>query len=187
MGKGGGGGMSDRQLRMQLEQQRDLFTQGQEEGARRYDQDFGEGLRRYDQGFGEDTRRYDQGFGEDVRRFGLEQGRRQESLQRGLEQGQGLENLYSGALPELQGMEESIISQSTPGQEQARQATIAALARSGVRGPQAALEVSRQSGMMSNQMQDQLNAMKFQEAMDRRGNLGRFRSQRSLQGLGGQG
>tara|TARA_R110002012_G_scaffold309907_1_gene517269 strand:- start:11119 stop:11652 length:534 start_codon:yes stop_codon:yes gene_type:complete len=177
MGGGGGRqGATDEQIQMRIDHERDMFDRGQAEGSRRYDQDFAEGARRFGLQMGEDTRR-----------FGLGQQRQEESIARGLESGNQMESLYGGSLPELQGMEEAIIAQSTPGQEQARQATIASLAKQGVRGPQAALETSRQAGMMGQQMQNQLAQLRFQEAMDRRGRLGSFRGARSLQGLGGQG
>ena len=177
MGGGGGRqGATDEQIQMRIDHERGLFREGQAEGSRRYDQDFAEGERRFGLQMGEDTRR-----------FGLGQQRQEESIARGLDAGNQMESLYGGALPELQGMEEAIIAQSTPGQEQARQATIASLAKQGVRGPQAALETSRQAGMMGQQMQNQLAQLRFQEGMDRRGRLGSFRGARSLQGLGGQG
>ena len=188
MGGGGGRqGATDEQIQMRIDHERGLFREGQAEGSRRYDQDFAEGERRFGLQMGEDTRRYDQNFGEGASRFGLGQQRQEESIARGLDAGNQMESLYGGALPELQGMEEAIIAQSTPGQEQARQATIASLAKQGVRGPQAALETSRQAGMMGQQMQNQLAQLRFQEGMDRRGRLGSFRGARSLQGLGGQG
>ncbi len=158
MGKGSSGGLSDRQLRANLEQQKELFDLSQAESARRFDQDFAEGRRRFDN-----------------------------SIQRGLEQGINFENLYSKPIPELAQLRESIVRGSTPGQERAEQATRTALAQAGVRGPVAALEQSRQSGLLTQEMQRQLDNLAFQEAMDRRTNLGQIRGRRTLQGLGGQG
>ena len=179
-----------------MQHERAMFDERMGEEGRRYDQGFaqdrerfertfGEDTRRYDEGVGEDTRRYDEGVGEDLRRFELSQDAFDTSQARGEEALGQYDQLFNTPLAELGQYEQAIIDQSTPGQEQARQATISALARQGVRGPQAALETSRQAGMMSQGMQNQLAGRRFQEALDRRGSRGKMRGEMALQGLGG--
>jgi hypothetical protein len=139
----------------------------------------------FDKKMGEETRRYDQGFGEDKRRYENTQDAFSASQARGDEAMGQYDQLFNTPLAELGQYEQSIIDQSTPGQENARQATIAALAKQGIRGPQAALETSRQAGMMGQDMQNQLAGTKFKEAMDRRAAKGKMKGEVSLQGLGG--
>ena len=182
-GKGGGGGISDKQIEKQLASTEGLAERAIAEGARRYDQDFSESTRR----FGEDTRRYDQGFGEDVRRYDAGQTRLDDSIGRGIEAGNQMSSLLSSPAESLGAYEQAIIDQATPGQERAANATRSALARQGVRGPQAALEEARQSGMMQQGLQNRLAGTRFEEEMNRRSQLGQYLGNRSLQGLGGRG
>ena len=165
--------------------ERSLFDDKMDEEKRRSDRDFGESARQFDKIFGEGVRREDRGFEEQQRQSKLGEEIFGASQARGEEASGQYDQLFNTPLAELGQYEQAIIDQSTPGQEQARQATIAALARQGVRGPQAALETSRQAGMMGQGMQNQLAGIKFKEAMDRRASKGKLKGEMSLQGLGG--
>ena len=182
-GGGNSGGVSDAQVKMRMAHEKEMGREALGEGARRYDQDFAESTRR----FGEDTRRYDQGFGEDVRRYDAGQTRLDESIGRGVEAGNQMSSLLSSPAESLGAYEQAIIDQATPGQERAANATRSALARQGVRGPQAALEEARQSGMMQQGLQNRLAGTRFEEEMNRRSQLGQYLGNKSLQGLGGRG
>ena len=164
-GKGGGGGVSDKQIERQLTSTEGLAARALAEGARRYDQD----------------------FGESTRRFNISEGRLDESIGRGVEAGNQLSSLLSSPAESLGAYEQAIIDQATPGQQRAANATRSALARQGVRGPQAALEEARQSGMMQQGLQNRLAGTSFEEEMNRRNQLGQYLGNRSLQGLGGRG
>tara|TARA_R110000824_G_scaffold14456_2_gene61485 strand:- start:4743 stop:5426 length:684 start_codon:yes stop_codon:yes gene_type:complete len=163
----------ERISREQLSQERDLFGRNldfQREQA-------GEGRRRYDQEFGEGTRRYTQGLS-------------REDAQR--EAGRGVSDatfseymdLYSRPSESITQMQDLVNRQGTQAQQLADQATSTALAQGGVRGPQAALERSRQSGMNTQGMLDQLIQLQASDEERRRDAQGRLLGQRSLAGLG---
>jgi len=137
---------------------------------------------------------YDKQFGENVRRYDLEYGlgEQERDRLRGV-RGSGQElfdtsssqylQAYGAPLEELTELQEAIVRQATPGQERAMQATKTALAQQGVRGPQAALEQSRQAGRLSQNLQDALAQYALQDAQARRKERGRFLGEQALTGL----
>ena len=121
----------------------------------------------------EEKRQYEKSFGEDFRRFELGETSRKKRLGRAQEAMAAGEKEFlsatEGPLPELEKYKQAIFGGATEAQGLADKRVQLALKESGVRGPEAALERSRQSGRMNVNLQRQLSELSYQEAQGRRG------------------
>jgi len=129
--------------------------------------------------FEEDKRRFGLSREEDIRRYGL-------GRQAGIEASQEGEQQFLGGsgtpLPELAQLQSQILQGATPAQGMADRRTALALRESGVRGPEAGLERSRQSGMMNQELQEMLARYSLGEAGQRRDKRLDYFGQKALRG-----
>ena len=109
-----------------------------------------------------------------------------EARQRGMElsdeaYGQ-FQDIYSQPSQALAGMERAITEGSLPGQQRAQQFAKTALEQQNVRGPQAALELSRQAGMQGQNLDKVLADLRLTDEKERRSQKGKLAGERALMG-----
>ena len=121
----------------------------------------------------EEKRQFEKSYSEDVRRFELGEQLRQQQVGRSQEAFKGGEREFlsatEGPLPELEQFKQAILGRETEAQGMADKRTQLALKEAGVRGPEAALERSRQAGGMNISLQRMLSELSYNEAQGRRG------------------
>jgi len=86
------------------------------------------------------------------------------------------------APPELAALQSQILAGATPAQGMQDRRTSLALRESGVRGPEAGLERSRQSGINTREMQRMFSQYALQDAQRRQGQRSGYFGQKALAG-----
>ena len=92
------------------------------------------------------------------------------------------EEIYGEPSKALDNMERSIREGSLAGQQRAQQMAKTALEQQNVRGPQAALELSRQAGMQGQNLDRILSELRLTDEKERRSQRGKLAGERALMG-----